>query len=226
MDGVLSSRTPAALITGLNQQGYQLGLFASDGFDSSMYRQALLSDFSLRPAKSQADSQTASQWINWLNQYASDDNRWFSWVAFNGTNVDNSGNQQAFERRYSRAAGSVDDQIKRVLDALQEAGKLQNTVVIITAGHGIPLGDERDSFAWSRSRIQVPLVIHWPGTPAQSISKLTDHQDVMTTLMQRLLHVKTPAYEYSQGEDLFAATRRNNWVIGADNNTLAVTTRK
>ncbi|QIX97039.1 LPS biosynthesis-modulating metalloenzyme YejM [Cedecea sp. FDAARGOS_727] len=224
MDGVLSSRTPAALITGLNQQGYQLGLFASDGFDSSMYRQALLSDFSLRPAKSQADSQTASQWINWLNQYASDDNRWFSWVAFNGTNVDNSGNQQAFERRYSRAAGSVDDQVKRVLNALQEAGKLQNTVVIITAGHGIPLGDERDSFAWSRSRIQVPLVIHWPGTPAQSISKLTDHQDVMTTLMQRLLHVKTPAYEYSQGEDLFAATRRNNWVIGADNNTLAVTT--
>jgi membrane-anchored protein YejM (alkaline phosphatase superfamily) len=42
--------------------------------------------------------------------------------------------------------------------------------------------------------------------------------------MQRLLHVKTAANEYSQGEDLFAATRRNNWVIGADNQTLAVTT--
>ncbi|MDU4268417.1 MAG: DUF3413 domain-containing protein, partial [Enterobacter hormaechei] len=34
MDGVLSARIPAALITGLNQQGYQLGLFASDGFNS------------------------------------------------------------------------------------------------------------------------------------------------------------------------------------------------
>ncbi|WP_346265155.1 sulfatase-like hydrolase/transferase, partial [Klebsiella pneumoniae] len=29
MDGVLSARIPAALITGLNQQGYQLGLFSS-----------------------------------------------------------------------------------------------------------------------------------------------------------------------------------------------------
>ncbi len=38
MDGVLSARIPAALITGLNQQGYQLGLFASDGFNSSLYR--------------------------------------------------------------------------------------------------------------------------------------------------------------------------------------------
>lgn len=45
MDGVLSTRTPAALITALNQQGYQLGLFSSDGFASPLYRQALLSDF-------------------------------------------------------------------------------------------------------------------------------------------------------------------------------------
>lgn len=223
MDGVLSARIPAALITALNQQGYQLGLFASDGFDSSMYRQALLSDFSLPSAQSQSDSQTASQWINWLTQYASEDNRWFSWVAFNGTSITADSNQQAFTRRYARAAGNVDEQIKRVLDALEASGKLQNTVVIITAGHGVPLGNEQNSFAWSRSRIQVPLVIHWPGTPAQNITKLTDHQDVMTTLMQRLLHVKNPANEYSQGEDLFAATRRNNWVVGADNNSLAIT---
>ena len=39
MDGVLSA-IPAALITGLNQRGYQLGLFASDGFNNSLYRQS------------------------------------------------------------------------------------------------------------------------------------------------------------------------------------------
>ena len=55
MDGVLSARTPAALITGLNQQGYQLGLFSSDGFNSALYRQALLSDFSLPAAQNQSD---------------------------------------------------------------------------------------------------------------------------------------------------------------------------
>ncbi|MGV7092543.1 LPS biosynthesis-modulating metalloenzyme YejM [Siccibacter turicensis] len=224
MDGVLSARIPAALITALNQQGYQLGLFSSDGFNSPLYRQALLSDFSLPPAKTQSDVQTANQWINWLGKYAAEDNRWFSWVSFNGTTVDEDSNQQGFTRRYERAAQNVDGQIARVLDALKAAGKLDNTVVIITAGRGVPLGEARESFAWDRSRIQVPLVIHWPGTPAQSISKLTDHQDVMTTLMMRLLHVSTSPADYSQGEDLFAATRRNNWVIGADSNTLAITT--
>lgn len=78
MDGVLSARIPAALITGLNQQGYQLGLFASDGFNSSLYRQALLSDFSLPAAQSQSDDRTADQWIDWLKRYAQEDNRWFS----------------------------------------------------------------------------------------------------------------------------------------------------
>lgn len=225
MDGILSTRTPAALITALNQQGYQLGLFSSDGFTSPLYRQALLSDFSMPSVRTQSDEQTATQWINWLGRYAQEDNRWFSWVSFNGTNIDDS-NQQAFARKYSRAAGNVDDQINRVLNALRDSGKLDNTVVIITAGRGIPLSEEEETFDWTHGHLQVPLVIHWPGTPAQRINALTDHTDLMTTLMQRLLHVSTPASEYSQGQDLFNPQRRHYWVTAADNDTLAITTPK
>ncbi|WP_218071680.1 LPS biosynthesis-modulating metalloenzyme YejM [Escherichia coli] len=225
MDGILSTRTPAALITALNQQGYQLGLFSSDGFTSPLYRQALLSDFSMPSVRTQSDEQTATQWITWLGRYAQEDNRWFSWVSFNGTNIDDS-NQQAFARKYSRAAGNVDDQINRVLNALRDSGKLDNTVVIITAGRGIPLSEEEETFDWSHGHLQVPLVIHWPGTPAQRINALTDHTDLMTTLMQRLLHVSTPASEYSQGQDLFNPQRRHYWVTAADNDTLAITTPK
>ncbi|SIY68536.1 sulfatase family protein [Shigella sonnei] len=225
MDGILSTRTPAALITALNQQGYQLGLFSSDGFTSPLYRQALLSDFSMPSVRTQSDEQTAMQWINWLGHYAQEDNRWFSWVSFNGTNIDDS-NQQAFARKYSRAAGNVDDQINRVLNALRDSGKLDNTVVIITAGRGIPLSEDEETFDWSHGHLQVPLVIHWPGTPAQRINALTDHTDLMTTLMQRLLHVSTPASEYSQGQDLFNPQRRHYWVTAADNDTLAITTPK
>ncbi|KAI3489325.1 hypothetical protein L1887_46370 [Cichorium endivia] len=148
-----------------------------------------------RRPQNQSDAQTAGQWINWLQRYAQEDNRWFSWIG-------------------------------RVLDALRESGKLDNTVVIVTAGHGIPLGDETKSMSWSRPNLQVPLVIHWPGTPAQRINMLTEHKDVMTTLMQRLLHVSTPANEYSQGQDLFSAARRHSWVTAAGNNTLVVTTPK
>lgn len=225
MDGILSTRTPAALITALNQQGYQLGLFSSGSFTSPLYRQALLSDFSMPSVRTQSDEQAATQWINWLGRYAQEDNRWFSWVSFNGTNIDDS-NQQAFARKYSRAAGNVDDQINRVLNALRDSGKLDNTVVIITAGRGIPLSEEEETFDWSHGHLQVPLVIHWPGTPAQRINALTDHTDLMTTLMQRLLHVSTPASEYSQGQDLFNPQRRHYWVTAADNDTLAITTPK
>ncbi|WP_353614761.1 LPS biosynthesis-modulating metalloenzyme YejM [Mangrovibacter phragmitis] len=218
-DSVLSARIPAALITAFNQQGYQLGLFASDGFKGPLYRQALLSDFSLPEARSRTDKQTATQWINWLNQYASEDNRWFSWVALNGTDGAN-------ENTLPTAEGQVDTQINRILDALRAQNSLDNTVVIITADRGIPDKQHQNTFAWDRDRIQVPLIIHWPGTPAQQVSKLTSHQDIMATLMTRLLDVKTPVNEYSQGEDLFAATRRNDWVISADNNTMAITTPK
>lgn len=223
MDGVMSSRIPPALITALNHQGYQLGLFSSDGFSSPLNRQALLSDFSLPPAKSQSDAQTADQWIKWLSHDAQDDTRWFSWVSFNGTatfDIDTPG----FARKYTRAAADVDAQIAHMLDALRASGKMDNTVVVITAGRGIPANQQDTTFDWSRSRLHVPLVVHWPGTPAQRITRLTDHQDVMTTLMQRLLHVSTPANEYSQGQDLFTATRRHNWVTAANSNTLAITT--
>ncbi len=142
MDGILSTRTPAALITALNQQGYQLGLFSSDGFTSPLYRRALLSDFSMPVYAPNPTNRPPRSGINWLGRYAQEDNRWFSWVSFNGTNIDDS-NQQAFARKYSRAAGNVDDQINRVLNALRDSGKLDNTVVIITAGRGIPLSERK-----------------------------------------------------------------------------------
>ena len=45
LDSVLAGRKPSALINALSDQGYQLGLFSSDGFNASLYRQALLTDF-------------------------------------------------------------------------------------------------------------------------------------------------------------------------------------
>jgi membrane-anchored protein YejM (alkaline phosphatase superfamily) len=68
------------------------------------------------------------------------------------------------------------------------------------------------------------LVIHWPGTPAQSINKLTSHNDVMRTLMQRLLHVSNAANDYSQGEDLFTAQRKNDWLTSGNRSLLVITT--
>lgn len=159
MDGILSTRTPAALITALNQQGYHWD-YSHQMVLPARCIAVHCCQISMPSVRTQSDEQTATQWINWLGRYAQEDNRWFSWVSFNGTNIDDS-NQQAFARKYSRAAGNVDDQINRVLNALRDSGKLDNTVVIITAGRGIPLSEDEETFDWSHGHLQVPLVIHW-----------------------------------------------------------------
>ncbi|MGP6488065.1 LPS biosynthesis-modulating metalloenzyme YejM [Duffyella gerundensis] len=221
MDGVLAARMPSTLINALSSQGYQFGLFASDGFRSPLLRQALLADYSLPAAAAQSNAQTTAQWQNWLSKQKPEGAPWFSWIAWNGLDrADDKG--VVSSRRYKQTAASVDQQIQSVLATLRDKGLLDKTVVVIIAQHGVVLDNE--DHAGDRAALQVPLVVHWPNTPAQSVQKLTDHQDIMTTLMQRLLHVSTSPADYSQGEDLFAAERRHNWVASMDDKRLVITT--
>ncbi|RJT46708.1 LPS biosynthesis-modulating metalloenzyme YejM [Rahnella woolbedingensis] len=231
MQGILAARKPSALVTSLEQQGYEFGLFASDGFNSPLYRQALLTDFTLPPPVKQSDEQTVNQWQQWLNVRGN--GPWFSYVSLNGIstalrqNGDSVPTGNTFVHRYQAGAQSVDDQIKAILQSLKDRGELDKTVIVITASHGIEFNENGtwgSGNSMNRRQLQVPLIIHWPGTPAQNINKLTDHADVMTTLMQRLLHVTTSPADYSQGEDLFAAKRRHNWVTTSDDGTLIITT--
>ncbi|EMB4111457.1 LPS biosynthesis-modulating metalloenzyme YejM [Serratia nevei] len=231
LDSVLAGRKPSALINALSDQGYQLGLFSSDGFNASLYRQALLTDFSLPTPAPQSDAQTTQQWQRWLTDQG-DKEPWFSYINFSGAEPAEGAKTPApadFIQRYRTGAQDVDAQIARVLDTLKQRGLLDKTVVVITAEHGVEFNDSgKDQWGagngFNQAQLQVPLVIHWPGTPAQTISKLTGHNDVMRTLMQRLLHVKTAPKDYSQGEDLFTAQRRNNWIATGDGNQLVITT--
>ncbi|UIL53612.1 MULTISPECIES: LPS biosynthesis-modulating metalloenzyme YejM [Pantoea] len=222
MNGILASRTPSALLGALSTQGYQFGLFSSEGFNPPLYRQALLTDYSLPASTSQPNASTVTQWQNWLDKQNGASNPWFSWVALNGPTVTGD-NAKARQRSYLRQAPSVDEQIHAVLTTLQARDLLKNTVVVITAQRGLALNGDPDS-AGNRETLQVPLVIHWPDTPAQTVDRLSDHQDVMATLMQRLLHVRTNPVNYSQGEDLFAARRRHDWVASSEENKLVITT--
>ncbi len=227
MEGIITSRKPSTLMTALAQQNYEFGLFASDGFNSTLYRQALLSDFSLPPATRQNDQQTTQQFELWLNTRSP--RPWFSYLSFNGTSDVNAPlrdgkkpSAAVLNRRYQQGAREVDEQIAEVLKSLQAKGMLNNTVVVITGSNGVDLNAAQNPM--NEQHVHVPLVIHWPGTPAQTVNKLTAHEDVMVTLMQRLLHVSTSPSDYSQGEDLFAARRSNNWVTSSSDDALVITT--
>ncbi len=185
MDGVLSARIPAALITAFNQQGYQLGLFSPMASAARLYRRALLSGFRCQMRKRKAMSKRRP--VDWLAQsLCRDETAGSHGFRLNGTTLDNS-QQQKLRASLQSCGGDADSQISRVLSALSDAGKLDNTVVIITAAHGMPLNPQRGKFDWSREQRRC----RWLFTgriPAQNIATLTSNKDVMTTLMQRLLH--------------------------------------
>ncbi|GKW15503.1 membrane protein [Pectobacterium carotovorum subsp. carotovorum] len=220
MDGILGARKPSALITALSQQGYQFGLFSANGFNSPLYRQALLSDFSLPAPQQQGGDAIITQWQEWLNR----DNTpapWFSYVELSSTPKSAAGKEADSNSRVN--IQDVDRQIGQIIRTLQEKNILDKTVVIVTTAQN-QNADTSNSARFARTQWQTPLIVHWPNTPAQTITKMTDNKDVMTTLMQRLLHVKNSTDDYSQGEDLFSAQRRYPWLINGDGGTLLITT--
>ncbi|WP_272659901.1 LPS biosynthesis-modulating metalloenzyme YejM, partial [Providencia sp. PROV112] len=197
-DNILNGRHPSALIEALQHQGYQFGLFSTDGFNSPLFRQAILADYSLPAKTADNDNLTVTQWNNWLDNLKNG-SPWFSFLNIKGT----------------PGSAKTNEQINRVMAALQRDNRLQNTIVIVTANYnnqGKAENEWLDGKRFNRDNMQVPLFIYWPNTPAQQIDKLTSHQDVMTTLMQRLLHVSNPPDDYSQGEDLFSVKRTYPWV--------------
>lgn len=231
LDGILNGRKTSALLSALSHQEYQFGLFSSGGFDTALYRQALLTDFSLPAPKGQSDETTRIQWQRWFAEQPQTV-PWFSYVNLNASGSLNSQKiltNKELTQSYRTNIKEADRQIEKILTTLKEQNRLDNTVVVITAKHGVELTDP-DKALWgkddnfNRNQLQVPLVIHWPGTPAQTIDKITSHNDVMRTLMQRLLHVKNAAKDYSQGEDLFAAQRQNDWVTTGNSSQLVITT--
>ncbi|CDL79807.1 LPS biosynthesis-modulating metalloenzyme YejM [Xenorhabdus cabanillasii] len=217
LDGILYSRKSSALIDALTHQGYQFGLYSSDGFNTPLYRQAILTDYSLPNADKPNDSLTLEQWQRWLN-LRNNTTPWFSFLNLNGIPP----SSDKVDRK------TLDVEINNVLEALIHKGALNNTIVVITAKHASTITNYSSKWfigdKFNRQQMHVPLIIHWPGTPAQTINKLTSHQDIMTTLMQRLLHVSNIPDDYSQGEDLFRAQRNTPWLITGENGSLIVTT--
>jgi arylsulfatase A-like enzyme len=88
---------------------------------------------------------------------------------------------------YYRQVEMADADIGRVLDALEDSGQAENTIVILTADHGESLGRHMNVGKWHTydESVKVPFVISWPGRIAENktdTSHLVSGLDVMSTL--------------------------------------------
>lgn len=104
---------------------------------------------------------------------------------------------QLFLKRYLRCVKGVDDNVKRLVDYLREAGGLDDTVIIYTSDQGYLLGehDLMDKRWMYEESMRMPFIVHWPrGVESGRASDwLINNTDFAPTLLE-LAGIATPSY--------------------------------
>ena len=89
---------------------------------------------------------------------------------------------------YDGCTRQFDDQVGRLVDALEKRGLADNTIVIVTADHGDNLYEEGVTlghgltFAGGMHGNHIPLVVHLPGGMAKTIPEAVSLIDIAPTL--------------------------------------------
>jgi arylsulfatase A-like enzyme len=104
---------------------------------------------------------------------------------------------------YLGCISSVDDNVGRILDYLDDSGLDENTIVIYTSDQGFYLGEHGwydKRFIYDES-FKTPLMVKWPGVtiPETTSTEMVQNLDFAQTLLE-MAHL--PAPEDMQGESL------------------------
>jgi N-acetylglucosamine-6-sulfatase len=124
---------------------------------------------------------------------------------------------QKYLKRYLRCVKGVDDNVKRLIDYLKEAGELENTVIIYTGDQGFFLGehDLMDKRWIYEESFRMPFIVHAPQLiqPASSNDWLINNTDFAPTILELAGIAKTP--DYMQGRSFMGAIQAQpkpvNW---------------
>ena len=90
--------------------------------------------------------------------------------------------------QYAAMVASIDEEVGRILAALERAGQLENTLVLFTSDHGEMLGNHRQLLKGPQlydDLCHVPLIARWPGTipTAQRIDAIVQWIDLSATIL-------------------------------------------
>ena len=101
-------------------------------------------------------------------------------------------------QEYYASISHMDEQVGRILEALEKSGKLENTYVLFTADHGLAVGHhglmgKQSMFDHS---MRTPLVISGPGIPKNEKRNQGVYlQDIMATSLE-IAGMQKPAHVY------------------------------
>ncbi len=110
----------------------------------------------------------------------------------------------------------LDTQIGRILDALEETGQADNTIVSFTTDHGDMCGNHR---MWIKGWIpyeetyRVPLIVRWPGhiQLGSHTDRLVQTHDLAHTFVQAASAQPLPFKDGRALQPLFADPRASSW---------------
>lgn len=108
----------------------------------------------------------------------------------------------------------MDDQIGRILDALEKSGKAKDTYIFFTADHGLAVGQhglmgKQNMFEHS---VKPPLIVKGPGIPKNKTNNaLVYLQDIMPTTLE-IAGIQKPEYiEFKSLLPLLSGKREKNY---------------
>ncbi|MBW3542233.1 MAG: sulfatase [Planctomycetes bacterium] len=103
---------------------------------------------------------------------------------------------QRYIKDYLRSIASVDDNVGRVLDYLDESGLAKDTVVIYSSDQGFYLGEHGwfDKRFMYEESLRMPLLVRWPGVvePGSTCEALVQNLDFAETFLD-IAGVEIPA---------------------------------
>lgn len=124
---------------------------------------------------------------------------------------------EANMRAYYRMVSGIDGAIGRFMDALEEAGLADNTIIIYSADNGYHMGNRGFAGKWSHydESIRVPLIIMDPRVPSKQKGQVTDALALNLDLPSTFLDwAGAPIPERYQGRSLEPVVengRPGNW---------------
>ena len=115
---------------------------------------------------------------------------------------------QRYIKEYLRCIASVDDNVGRLLDYLEQAGLRDNTIVVYTSDQGFFLGEHGwyDKRFMYEPALRMPLMVSWPGVtkPGTRAAQLVQNLDFAPTFLE-LAGVEVPTE--LQGRSLIPVLR-------------------
>ena len=133
---------------------------------------------------------------NWRSMTSEEKMRWTSTIA---------------SKRHSRCTSSVDDNVGRVVDYLDESGLAENTIVIYTSDQGFYLGEHGwfdKRFIYDES-FKTPLMVRWPNEvkAGTTNNEMVQNLDFAQTFLEAA-GIKSP--NDMQGESIIPLLKGND----------------